>query len=169
MPVILFKSDALYKKSLKYLVTNMAFGALAIRCSRVFQKKKWENYMSEEMKSTTDVAEGAATEKKKASLIIKMIIGSVLGLLLFCVPLPWGGGSSTMLLSIMKTAIENQIAGILRPIALAIMVISLVGTIYMFITKDKEHGKFVKAAFAPTIVNVPSLLSVTVITRYCCA
>lgn len=110
--------------------------------------------MSEEMKSTTDVAEGAATEKKKASLIIKMIIGSVLGLLLFCVPLPWGGGSSTMLLSIMKTAIENQIAGILRPIALAIMVISLVGTIYMFITKDKEHGKFVKAAFAPTIVNL---------------
>ncbi len=109
--------------------------------------------MSEETKNTTNMEEGTAV-KKEISLILKMIIGSVLGLLLFCIPLPWGGGSSTMLLSFIKTAIEKRTTGILLIIALTIMTASLVGTIYMFFTKEKEHSKFVKGAFKPTIVNL---------------
>lgn len=108
----------------------------------------------EEMKNTTAAAENPVAEKKKGSIILKMLIGSVLGLLLFCVPLPWGGGESTMLLSVIKTAIENVTSGILLIIALIIMAISVVGTIYMFATKNKEHGKFVQAAFKPTVVNL---------------
>ena len=59
-----------------------------------------------------------------------------------------------MLLSVIKTAIENVTSNILLVIALVIMSISVIGTIYLFVTKHKEHGKFVQSAFKPTIVNL---------------
>ena len=93
-------------------------------------------------------------EKKKGSLILKMIIGSALGLLLFCVPLPWGGGDSEMLLSFIKTSLESVIKPALGAIALGVMAISFFGTMYALMTKKKKHGEFFNACFHPSVLNI---------------
>ena len=102
----------------------------------------------------TAAGENISKEKKKGSFIVKMIIGSALGLLLFCVPLPWGGGESEMLLSFIKTNIENLIKPALGAIALGVMAIAFVGTLVALATKGKKHSDFFNACFHPSPVNI---------------
>lgn len=98
--------------------------------------------------------ETAAKPRKEGGIIGKLIVGSILGLLLFCIPLPWGGGSSKMLLSFIKESIEGATGKILPTVALAIMAISFFGTLYALATKKKEHSEFFKDCFSPSAVNI---------------
>ena len=98
--------------------------------------------------------ETASKPRKEGGIIGKLIVGSVLGLLLFCIPLPWGGGSSKMLLSFIKESIEGATGKILPTVALAIMAISFFGTLYALATKKKEHSEFFKDCFSPSAVNI---------------
>ena len=108
----------------------------------------------ETTKSTGTCNEIPAPEKKKGSLIVKMIIGCTLGLLLFCIPLPWGGGKSTMLISYLKELADIVLKRAMQTVGLGIMVISFFGTLYALATRKKEHSKFFNMTFHPSVLNI---------------
>ena len=112
---------------------------------------------------------GAPLKEIKAGNVIKMIIGIVAGLLFFIIPLHWNGPDKnpTMLLSAIKTRVEDatQIAWLY--FALAIVVITLIMTIYIAVTPNKKHNPLFEDLFKPTIPNFIARIAAVVI-AFCC-
>ena len=109
----------------------------------------------------------ASETKISAGLIMKIIIGSTLGLLIFVIPIPYGGGRPTQLLSYLKSLIESSTGDFLVWFGWILIAIALFGAIYGGITKNKEHGKFFKSCFIATPVNMVFRIVAFVVATLC--
>lgn len=97
--------------------------------------------------------------------LLKFILGSAFGILMFLVPIPQGD-SFTTLLDFIKTFLKNLLGGSLPYILVIIMVISGILTLYDFICKPdwirKNH--YLKRGFSTTPFYLVSKLLGAVIT-----
>lgn len=93
-------------------------------------------------------------EKKKVSTILKMIVGSLLGLIIFIVPLDYGDGKPVLLISLARRVISENTGGVFAFLGIIITGISLAGAIYYLITKEKEHNKFFMECFSVSILDL---------------
>ncbi len=100
-----------------------------------------------------------------AKNLLKFILGSAFGVLMFLVPIPQGD-SFTTLLDFLKTFLKNLLGGSLPYILVVIMVVSSVLTVYDYICKPdwirKNH--YLKRGFSTTLFYLISKLVGTVVT-----
>lgn len=83
--------------------------------------------------------------------LLKFILGSAFGVLMFLVPIPQGE-SFTTLLDFLKSALKNFLGGSLIYIVLAIMIIAVVGSLIDFFAKPAfiQNNHYLKRAFSTT-------------------
>ncbi len=88
--------------------------------------------------------------------ILKFVIPSIIGLLLFVIPLPWGGGNLTIGVGYFAAQFQGSFGEILPAFMVYIVIISAVITLFSTIIKPKiiSNNKFLKDLF---IVNTPTL------------
>lgn len=91
-------------------------------------------------------------EKKNSAVIAKMFIGSIIGILFFMMPITVNG-SRTIPLAYVKSAISGATGNLLPILTVVLMGVSVVGTAYLYLTKDKKHSAYVKACFEVTPFN----------------
>lgn len=115
-----------------------------------------------------DATKNATNETKvSAGLVLKIIIGSALGLLIFVIPIPYGGGRPTQLLSYLKSLIEGATGDFLVWFGWILTAIALFGALYGAATRNREHGKFFKSCFVATPVNMIFRIVAFVVATLC--
>lgn len=104
-------------------------------------------------------------ESVNATNLLKFILGSAFGILMFLIPIPQGE-SFTTLLDFVKSFLKDLFGGSLPYILMVIMVISAVMSVYDFVCKPEwiRKNHYLKKAFSTTLFYLISKVVGAVVT-----
>jgi len=93
------------------------------------------------------------TEKKNTKTIVKMFVGSIIGIFFFMAPINYNG-NMTIPLAFVKNIISNATGNILPCLTVLFSLLSFLGALYAVFIRNKEHKPYFKECFEVSTFNL---------------